>query len=290
MAETPSEPKISTKDILKDESKRKEALVAMRKSITSDIKELDPQKRAEAIRNLDSDRKMKLSQEWMKKAGFTEDMIQKAYAKLRLKKDSKPDEIINAVSKYQEDNKLATPGKGDGILGWKTLESLDIAMSADDSKIDVKGNEKNTPPTKLDAGNAFRTGTPGKYLDENGKPFEIQKGKDEKTLALRNNVTTNHTEQYDPLNNIWKPYAPEVESVAKGKTDNTKEEIRKLDVGNALLTGTPGKFIDAEGKPFEIKKDKYGGILALRNTNNKNTPEQYDIVDHIWEPYTDEQA
>jgi hypothetical protein len=68
MAETPSEPKISTKDILKDESKRKEALVAMRKSITSDIKELDPQKRAEAIRNLDSDRKMKLSQEWMKKA------------------------------------------------------------------------------------------------------------------------------------------------------------------------------------------------------------------------------
>lgn len=265
MAESSPEPQVSTKDLLKDENRRKEAIDEIRRWVTKEITETDPQKRAEAISKLPAEKKVALSQEWMKKANFTESMTQKAYAKLWLNKDSGPEEIIKAVSKYQEENDLAEKGKWDGILGWKTLESLDAAISQDDTDTDSKEDKKNKNAGADDKIKGFDR---AKYYWENkNKPISLI------DFARKN---TNYDLKLWELQYLQSAYSAESEI-----WKNIKSVLPEI---NLILWKNPEMENFTLTDYTLIKEDPYSFGLQQANKTNNNTitPLKIPGTENLW--------
>ena len=108
--------------------------------------------------------KLKLSQEWVKKAWLTPKMIQEICTELEIPNLNDPKAVEQAVKSWQEKNGMS--GKNaDGIMWWATLEKLDTVITEKhntmndewlDSRLVSAGDEEEQEAKKIEEQKTFQ--------------------------------------------------------------------------------------------------------------------------------------
>lgn len=291
----------SREDILNDKKRESEAR-AIQESKKN--KELDYDKKT-------PEGQVKLSQEWMKRAHVTPAQESKIWKTLEVAENASIEEKASAIAEWQETNGLKDPNtqKGDGILGWATLEAIDNAIEAADRKYDQDNNKTSTEeewyglararyhekksqensPSKNGnngekiAANGIREITVDtalqkgpaknweKYKDASGRFFTVENDENGKPIALSSDWTSLKNQYFN--DGKWEPY-----------TDKIKEERRKTfaseNLKRDILATTNIKASDGNTESLQWtiddKKTTYGETKMGELSNTIQSTSTWD--------------